>query len=73
MNDSFFRNDQGKLQMGHLLALVAAMVGVVFSIVSVVGFFGLHETWDKMGQYSVALLGAGTLLEYGQSRLDNKR
>ena len=71
--DSFFRDHRGLLAMGHLIAMIAAVVGVIFSTASVAGFIARYEDWPTMGQYGVALLLAGAGLEYGQTNLEARQ
>lgn len=66
--DSFFRDHRGLLAMGHLIAFIATIVGIAFSIMSVYGFVLRFSDWPTMIQYAVALLLAGAGLEYGQTR-----
>ena len=71
--DSFFRDHRGLLAMGHLIAMIAAVVGVIFSTASVAGFIVRYDDWPTMGQYGVALLLAGAGLEYGQTNLEARQ
>jgi hypothetical protein len=71
--DSFFRDHRGLLAMGHLIAMIAAIIGVMFSVTSIFGFIVRYDDWPTMGQYGVALLMAGAGLEYGQTNLEARR
>ncbi len=71
--DSFFRDHRGLLAMGHLIAMIAAIIGVMFAVTSIFGFIVRYDDWPTMGQYGVALLMAGAGLEYGQTNLESKQ
>ena len=71
--DSFFRDHRGLLAMGHLIAMIAAIIGVAFSVTSIFGFIVRYDDWPTMGQYGVALLMAGAGLEYGQTNLEARQ
>ncbi len=71
--DSFFRDHRGLLAMGHLIAMIAAVIGVMFAVTSIFGFIVRYDDWPTMGQYGVALLMAGAGLEYGQTNLESKQ
>ena len=70
--DSFFRDHRGLLSMGHLIAFISVIVGVVFSAATIYGFLILREDWPTLGQFAVAVLFSGAGLEYGTDRIGTK-
>lgn len=70
--DGFLRDERGLKSMPHLTAFIASLVGIVFSLAGVIGFFLKYPEAISMSSFGAGLVGAGQILEGWQTHVESR-